>query len=271
MTEILESAGIHIDNFKISVKPNLFLLTHAHADHCPGNVKKFKYPIYCSFLTSTLIENENIYILESNSWYEINHISFYVFETIHCPGSIGFYFPKQKLLHLGDTRVTTELLKKIKELGPKNILYDNTHEKFKGMFPSLETSAIMLQQVVTERLENTKKTVNLCIPHIGAILLLSMLNLKVRTDESLKIPVLNLLKTMSLIDQKSRVVAVGMKNKKINIMPSSQFFVIKKLNPHKVVHVGKNLTRVFASFHAGDAETHLLSAYNLISLNYNSN
>ncbi len=150
MTEILCKAGVHIDNFKIDKKEHIkvFLLTHAHKDHAPKNIKTFQHNIYCSFLTATTIKHPKVFILQVDHWYDIEGISFYVLETVHCPGSLAFYFEKFGILHLGDTRVTTLLLQTIDSLQPKIIFYDNTHQSFRGMFPSLETSAIMLQQAI---------------------------------------------------------------------------------------------------------------------------
>src|SRR6476661_7159011 len=105
MTEILCKAGVHIDNFKIDKKEHikLFLLTHAHRDHAPRSVSSFQHNIYCSSLTATTIKHPKVYILNVGHWYEIEGISFYVFETIHCPGSLAFYFENFGILHLGDT------------------------------------------------------------------------------------------------------------------------------------------------------------------------
>lgn len=270
--EILLDAGIRIDNFKLHDCEDieLFCLSHCHLDHVRPDMRKFPHMIHCSYLaTEMILHNDNMIVVEPGEWYTVNKIKFYVLETIHCPGSIGFYFPKCDILYLGDTRITTGILKTVATLKPRNILYDNTHQKFKGMFPSLDSSACVLLQAINEKSKNGKKKVYVCIPHVGAVLLLQMLDLKVQLDDSLKPMVAKLVQTMDLEDKKSKVVIVGMKFKKIQIMPSSQYFVINKLDPHKVVDVDGNLTRVFASFHAGESEIHLLSKYNLISLNFN--
>ena len=264
--------GVHVDNFKLdpTEKIKVFLVSHAHRDHVPSSLKRFPFPIYCSRLTATMVEHPEKFILHPDKWYEINGIKIYVFETVHCPGSIGFFFPKYDVMYLGDTRVSTSLLKTIHSLDPGKILYDNTHQMFEGMFPSVETSAIMLQQIISEmQISRKKKTIYLCLPHIGSILLISLLNIKVNCDDSLKPTVRDLLHTMNLVDEDSQVTAVGMKFKGINIMPSSQYFVVNELDPHTVLYINKNETRVFASFHAGKSELHLLSKYKLISLEFN--
>ncbi len=132
---------------------------------------------------------------------------------------------------------------------------------------------MMLGQIVKEKIKT--KDVQLCIPHIGPILLLQLLNLKVKPDtETLKPHVLILLQALKLIDEKSKVLAVGMKSTEIDIMPSSQFFVVNKCNPNEIVHDkenGRDMIRIFASFHAGFVEISLLSDFKCVSLNYNEN
>jgi hypothetical protein len=274
--ETLQENGIHIDNFKVEKQENikLFLLTHGHKDHTKSDLKRFKPLVYCSYLTSLMIKHPNTIFLVANQWYTVEGIEFFVFDTIHCPGSYGYFFKKWNILHLGDSRVTPGLLQLFKTLHPKYILFDNTHEHYRGMFPPIESSAMMLNQLVTEMIEN-KKTVNVCIPHIGAILLLKLINMKVKLDyDSLKPNVIIMLTALKLTDEKSKVIVVGMKSESIDIMPSSQFFVVKKLDPNQVVHDhekgGHAMTRIFASFHAGFMETRMLSEYKLISLNYDS-
>ncbi len=72
---------------------------------------------------------------------------------------------------------------------------------------------------------------------------------------------------MNLLNSQSNITAVGIQHKTIDIIPSSQFFVINKIDPHTEIKIG-NLIRVFASFHAGHSEIQLLSQYNLVSLHY---
>ena len=273
--DILLKHGIHIDNFKIEKQENVkvFLLTHGHKDHAKNDLKRFTPMVHCSYLTSLLIKHKNTIFLVPNQSYIIHGIKIYVFDTIHCPGSLGFFFPDLRILHFGDSRVTSDLLQLFKKLNPQIILYDNTHQHFDGMFPSIETSALMLGQVVKQLSTKFKKTIYVCLPHIGPILLLKSLNLKVKPDtNSLKPQVLILLDALKLVDNKSSIIAVGMKSSEIDIMPSSQYFVVNGFDPHKVVHdkeKERDMIRIFASFHAGHTEISLMSDYKLVSLNYN--
>ncbi len=121
--EILMEHGIHIDNFKIEEQENvkLFFLTHGHQDHTKGDLKRFKPLVYCSYITSLMIKHPNTIFLIPDHWYTIKKIEFYVFETIHCPGSYGYFFKEWGILHLGDSRVTPGLLLLFKKLNPKII------------------------------------------------------------------------------------------------------------------------------------------------------
>jgi hypothetical protein len=277
MAATLLKHGIHVDNFQFDSieKVNLFLLTHGHSDHSKSSLKRFKPMVYCSYLTSLLINHKPVIYLVPNQWYEVNKIHFYVFETVHCPGGLGFFFPDLGILHLGDSRISPSLLTLFKELKPQIILYDNTHSYYKGMFPSIETSSMLLNSVIKEELEEKKKpTIRLCVPHIGALLLLHLLHLKVKPEiDSLKPHVLIMLEALKLRDDKSPVIIVGMKADNIEIMPSSQYFVINKLDPNHIVFdkAKNNLIRLFASFHAGFSEISLLSDYKLESLHSDDN
>jgi hypothetical protein len=212
--------------------------------------------------------------LEPDTWLEVNKILFYNFETEHCPGSLAYFFPRFSILFLGDTRITPRIMKIIYNLKPNTILFDNTHETLNNLQPSISTSAILLKQAIdlmkksASTTKSKQKKIHLCLPHIGVLLLLDAVNIKVRADTTtLKRDVVILLEKLDLIDSSSSVVGVGMSHPQKDIMASSLYFVTKDLDPTKTVQDGK-MTRIFASFHAGAAELNLLSEFRLISLQY---
>jgi hypothetical protein len=191
----------------------------------------------------------------------------FVLETIHCPGSLGFFFREWGILYLGDTRITPALRRIIRSLNPHTILYDGTHEQVKHIQPSIDTSAILLHQVIQQQLQTSQDPIHLCLAHIGSLLLIQELDLKVRIHDSLKADVVTLLHHGGWVDPASRIVAVGMKASRRDIMPSSLFFVVNDLDPTKPVQ-DKETLRIFVSFHSSQAELELLNEFELAPLHY---
>ncbi len=274
---ILHANGIYVDEF--SKKDNgyehgiLYFLTQSHLDHRKSSLKRFRQTIYCSNLTKKLIKAPNIIVLKPNQWYHLNGIDVFVAETLHCPGSLMFYFKNFEILHFGDSRVDLKILNLIKSLSPKTILYDNLFSELHGFIPSIESSAAMLQNVFLQ-FQQHKKKVNFCLCHTGTLLLLQILKQKVCVDiknEPLKQDVLFLLEEMDLIDQESNILGVSLQSKDIDIVVSSQYFIIHKVNPNQIIHDssnGKDIIRVFVSFHSCANDLALLKGYSLESLHY---
>ncbi len=274
--EILHKNGIYIDEFSKNRNGHengkAYFLTQSHLDHRKSSLKRFKPVIYCSYITSLLIKAKHVIILQPGHWYTIHgDIEVFVAETLHCPGSLMFYFKKLNILHLGDTRIDRKILQYIKEWNPKTILYDNLFSKFHGFIPSIESSTAMLNHVLTQ-FHSEKKQVHFCLCHTGTILLLQILKQRVKPDvKTLKPDVLFLLQHLDLVDISSHVTAVGLKSKEIDIIVASQYFIVNKLNPNEIVHDESNckdIIRIFVSFHSCANDLHLLNDYYLEALDY---
>ncbi len=251
----------------------MYFLTQSHLDHRSSSLKRFQPIIYCSKLTSKLIQAPYIIVLQPNHWYNLKGIDVFVAETLHCPGSLMFYFKNFGILHFGDSRVDLKILQTIKTLSPKIILYDNLFSELHGFVPSVESSAAMLQNVFLQLGGQDKKKIYFCVCHTGTLLLLHILKQKVSIDlnQPIKKDVLFLLEEMDLIDQNSNIVAVGLQSKMIDIVVSSQYFIIHKVNPNQIVHDnsnGRDIIRVFVSFHSCANDLALLKGFTLESLHY---
>jgi hypothetical protein len=158
---MLKKHCVYVDDFRIKQDYHtcnnipLLLLTHAHADHHGRSIEKFKH-IVCSAATALILNNLNQpIIVEAGKTYQYNRdVVFSVFNTIHSPGSIGFYFHTLNVLHLGDGRIDYEFTQTISKIistskyyNGKNILINKDRNDFKHnilKYPKLETSRINL-------------------------------------------------------------------------------------------------------------------------------
>lgn len=131
---LLNDYCIFIDDFrsrknyscKHPTNEPIFLLTHAHVDHTM-NAKNIKFNVVCTKTTALIADLKQIDEIVPGMTYEIKRkkdtVLFTVFETLHSPGSVGFYFHHPiNILHLGDSRIDKKLIKDLKTLTSKNLI-----------------------------------------------------------------------------------------------------------------------------------------------------
>jgi hypothetical protein len=288
---MLKKFCVHIDNFRVkkdysckTAPAPLLLLTHAHADHHGRSISKFTN-VVCSattaFILGTVHEPQ---IVEPGQTYKhSDDVVFTVFETIHSPGSVGFYFHSPiNVLHVGDSRVDSALLETI-----TNIISMNPHESankltingdrddlkhhnvFKS-YPSVETSRRALfelwEKYGADKLVVAMHSDSLC-------LLLNDIFTPVLLPEDEDVPAVRktVLTAMSLMpNTKRRILVCGRLPRNNNfaddhpnyvfVEPSLLWFVNDKLprEPTLVSKDKRGVYRIFASGHASQNETRRL-------------
>jgi len=255
---------VHIDHFRVSSNAyqcgKLFFLTHAHGDHTGKSLSSFPFAIYCSPITARFIQYDSytmkIIKVKPWKWYRRENVRFFVFKTLHCPGSIGFFFPDFNTLVLGDTRITPKITQMIQDLSPfRDIVIDSTLSTWEKTVPSVRYSAKLLR-ILVRRLQGPnkqKKNVCVCVPHIGTILLFKILKWRCKLDSSLSVAVRRMLDMLQLNDSNFPIVAVGRAFKKTDIIVSSFQFVLNDWDPF-AIYFHENIWRIFVSFHASAEE-----------------
>jgi hypothetical protein len=158
--EILNESCIYIDdfrsrkNYKCKFPDNepLFFLTHSHVDHSL-NANNEKFKVICSTTTAFITGLNFFDAVIAGKTYEINRktnkVTFTVFNTLHSPGSCGFYFHFPiNVLHVGDSRIDATMIKDLRKLIPTfstiplQIYTDPTKIKHKHIetYPTMEWS-----------------------------------------------------------------------------------------------------------------------------------
>jgi len=129
-----------------------FLISHVHKDHLMWTQnKKMKFTIYCSAeskkLLAILNPNYRCIVLPLKKPYQITPtVTVVSFPIDHFYGSIGFFFPKHKILYLGDGRIRQLQMHYIRK-PLKTIYYDNLTDHHDHDLPSWCQTIRMLRKI----------------------------------------------------------------------------------------------------------------------------
>lgn len=288
---MLKKYCVHIDNFLVkkdysckSYAPApLLLLTHAHADHHGRSISKFTN-VVCSATTVFILGKlHQPQIVEPGQTYKhSDEVVFTVFQTIHSPGAVGFYFHSPiNVLHVGDSRVDDTLLETITNIISKHdgggnkltINSDRNDLKYQNVFksyPSLQTSRQNLFQLWEKhgahKLVVAMHSDTLC-------LLLNDIFTPVPLSKEDELPRVrnNVIRAMSLLPKKKRKILVCGRLPRNNnfadahpnyvfVEPSLLWFLNDKVprEPTLVSKDKRGVYRIFTSGHASIYETQCL-------------
>lgn len=104
---LLKKYKVFIDDFQ--KEDGYHFLSHAHQDHMKGLTRTFPYSIYCTLITSQLLNITNVtfVLLELNQKLKLqNNLYVTALEANHCDGSIMLFFEveNQRMLYTCDFR-----------------------------------------------------------------------------------------------------------------------------------------------------------------------
>lgn len=232
--ELLRSHGIAIDDFrrKSEHKNQLFLLSHSHMDHIDWRrMALWSKPIFCSRTTLALLQPELPHVtfkhLTSKRPCREGQIDVQAVRTFHSPGSRGFFFPRWGVLFLGDTRLVPRLERWIRSVRPKTVITDKTHVHYS--MPSVAESLLQVILYLTNFLQSHLRPVfYIGVAHAGTLLLLRLLRIRCRTEGKLPRFVPELLQRYALIDPRSVIVLVPLRDPRANLLPTSLFFTSRQ-------------------------------------------
>jgi hypothetical protein len=237
----------------------LHVVTHCHKDHLQNIPRK---GVVCAtqwtldHLPASLTGNV-VAAVPGNEYFGFLR----VFETVHCTGSIGVWIPLIGYLHLGDGRITPELLHHILHdvVGEKanvNIMViDGLYYHFKELiFDSVS------KQVNTFRQHIQKAPVPLRIRfHAGTCFMLSLLpDLIVKLDDD------DAVRASHLVPQLTNTISdvhpdVILCLRAYECAASSTFFACAKyMQQQNITADSKGITRICFSTHASHQETQAL-------------
>jgi hypothetical protein len=291
---MLEEYCVYIDNFRVKNNYScentllpLLLLTHAHADHHGRSIKKFRN-VVCSGPTAFILDIlDKIYqpiIVEPGKTYQhSNDVVFTVFDTIHSPGSIGFYFhPPINVLHVGDSRIDTILTQTITNIistspryNGENIIINKDRDNLKHrnvfkLYPSVQTSRENLfnlwEQNGAAKLVVAMHSDSLC-------LLLNGIFTPVPLSEDEQVTTVrdSVKRSMSMLPKTDRQILVCGRLPRDNnfafehpnyifVEPSLLWYVndVIPRDPYLITKDKRGVWRMFASSHASRNETEIL-------------
>ena len=163
-----------IDN-TTSKNTDFHLVTHAHLDHF-STISKHTHALIASHKTIDFIQEMDkkppqTCALVGVTLYDriklSKHISFVAFPTKHSPGSIGYFFVETGILHLGDGRITRELILDVRRFDQYSIrtivvdtlLYDSPSFTVPPYYQTVATFSRLVQ--ILERKLNRKVRVRI--------------------------------------------------------------------------------------------------------------
>lgn len=216
---------------------------------------------------------------------------FIPFATEHCVGSLGFWFPREGFLYVGDSRCSGKLLRDLSVLvQPRSVTHvvgDSLWAQHE--FPALESSVQQLQDLMTHLLTRFDRVRVLC-PHSGTLWAMAELkgvcwSVSSKTAWN-KVDVLQLARHLApkhcSQTQLSRVVVSSVvrcggsctpppsnpveyakyittsaaSGNEATVLLSAAWFLVHKLEPDTVYyHSNTNTFRAFVAFHADKTET----------------
>lgn len=184
----LEMQGclVNIDFFQLKKvdESKIFLLTHAHTDHCLIP-KKFPVKIYCTQITAQLMKSQQQehldFILEGSlvffQWNRIQNLDVYCFPSNHCFGSCGFFIPNENnLLFWGDGRPSRKTINRMRKdtvTDKKKFIVGDSFlsTKFASLnlqyLPSIQHSCKLLHELL--HFYASKRKIWIRLSHIGAL------------------------------------------------------------------------------------------------------
>lgn len=220
---------------------------------------------------------------------------FIPFATEHCLGSLGFWFPREGVLYVGDSRYSEALQASVQSLVGKTSVYRVVADTLWAQhdFPSLTDSTAALQRLLVH-LTRRYRTVKLVCPHSGSAWVLGFLSdVCWAVDETAawsKVDVLRLARHLApahCTHRKGAVVvsstercthctviptapaqfvpyewsARAHQNTEATVVVSSAWFLLYGLDPSTVYYSPPaQIFRVFTAFHANQTETQALRA-----------
>jgi hypothetical protein len=303
--DILHQAGVAIDDFRKPYHP-LSLLTHAHSDSrrgkIPDGVVCHREVVSDLRAVAPEVKTEpcsHFVVLEDKGPPVVP------FPTQHCCGSTGFWFPQQAVLYIGDGRVDRKLLRTVdrllqtwpphdRHLEHLHVVGDGLFHRYprKGFFPSLDTVAVFVREMVAEWLQpmlfsclNTSHLFFLrnfvderepvgwgepsrwTKPEMKAMVL-EMLRKKKKLPSKVhaipstsirSIPAEEFVPLPMCAKAFRRLVPDGGFTKQVTLLATAMWFVVYQHDPGLVYwHAPSGTLRVCLSFHADHRETELL-------------
>lgn len=290
------------------------LLTHAHSDSY-GALRS--QTVWCSAETAWLMAPKGTSAPRTHSLFLEPHVTYSVvtapggftvrrynrgsrvetvftpFATEHCAGSLGFWFPREGLLYVGDSRCSKDLLQGLRSLVQplpvRHVVGDFLWADYK--FPALATSIQQLQNLLTHLLKTFTRVKVLC-PHSGTLWAMALLpsvcwSVGVKTAWS-KVDVLQLARYLApkhcSRKSRSRIVVGSVEQCKTcppcsnnpaeytkydldtasngqeaTVLLSAAWFLVHGLEPESVYYNAASQTfRTFVAFHADQGETYAL-------------
>lgn len=218
---------------------------------------------------------------------------FIPFATEHCAGSLGFWFPREGLLYVGDSRCSRELLGDlsalVRPLRVSHVVGDTLWVQYQ--FPALNTSMRQLQGLFKHLLKRFERVRVLC-PHSGTLWAMALLpgvcwRVATKTAWS-KVDVLQLARHLApkhcSQKRRSRIVVGSVERCEDCVSPSTNpaeytkyaldaeigsseatvvlsaaWFLLHSLAPETVYyHAASRTFRAFVAFHADRSETRSL-------------
>jgi hypothetical protein len=191
MKKKFKKMNIKIDQFQLkhSTSYELFLLSHAHTDHCIIP-KKFPFVIYSTRETAHLVKHPQLRgILPYFDWVSWRHLFVYTFPSNHCYGAAGFYIvdlqKQEGFFYWGDGRPTSNILKRIafdiktwegSHKISRTFQLDNRISDLFGIttlhhqrYPNMEECKVILTLLIDQLLSSQNLDIWIKLSHFGAI------------------------------------------------------------------------------------------------------
>ncbi len=161
-----------VDRFR-KKEIGIHILTHAHCDHVNTIPKNFNQVIYCSPQTKIIVKNMFQHVIFNdilivNKSCKIENKLFYIFNSHHCVGSIGFYVDNH--IYFGDGRPDIQTIQYLyKHYYIQSIYHDTFWKNYPNVFydlPCVQTSQKWIDGIIKSF--HTENIV-ICIPHFGSL------------------------------------------------------------------------------------------------------
>ena len=238
--------NLFIDSFPVTkiTADSLCLLSHDHTDAVGHISKKTKTKIYTSAIVARMLDNPHVEgKFKQQKWYRIQNRNVYVFPTLHCCGSVGFFV--DGLLFLGDGRVTPSIEQIARTLPFRSLAVDTLYYDVPYSLPTVDESFAIFDELVL----GLGAPVRVTGMHTGALYLVCK-----HLMES-TFPCQFDFCGMTRSDATPRVVVLNDVKADVDVQLSSGYFIHNGYNvwePHYCEE--KNRYKVFLSCHASRDE-----------------
>ena len=253
-----------IDDFTVvdaDDKVHVHVITHCHKDH-QQNVPRTG--IVCATkwtlqqLPATSNRTKTVIVEPGNEYFGFMH----VFETVHCTGSIGVWIPLIGYLHLGDGRITPDLLQYLcrvvigDDVKVNVVVVDGLFYNFKELtFDSIANQVTTFQQPVYSY-SGTPPRIRL---HAGTCYLLSLLpDLKVMIDDDASASYLIDQLINEIVDDPINADIIVCLRKYDCVASSTLFACDRYINHQNIIKDTKGVVRICFATHASHQETRKL-------------